>query len=77
MECSHEPNKNVPTSFLQKQNMEALIKRFKADLHNCAGFIQEPKKLKNGIRELYIKYVQESDLVSRGLHLLLADEFLW
>ncbi|XP_061307511.1 cilia- and flagella-associated protein 57 [Pezoporus flaviventris] len=46
----------------KKQNMEALIKRFKADLHNCAGFIQEPKKLKNGIRELYTKYVQESDL---------------
>ncbi|XP_030351750.1 cilia- and flagella-associated protein 57 [Strigops habroptila] len=46
----------------KKQNMEALIKRFKADLHNCAGFIQEPKKLKNGICELYTKYVQESDL---------------
>ncbi|XP_065529668.1 cilia- and flagella-associated protein 57 isoform X2 [Lathamus discolor] len=46
----------------KKQNMEALIKRFKADLHNCAGFIQEPKKLKSGIRELYTKYVQESDL---------------
>ncbi|XP_061201080.1 cilia- and flagella-associated protein 57 isoform X2 [Neopsephotus bourkii] len=46
----------------KKQNMEAIIKRFKADLHNCAGLIQEPKKLKNGIRELYTKYVQESDL---------------
>ncbi|XP_010011942.1 PREDICTED: WD repeat-containing protein 65-like, partial [Nestor notabilis] len=47
----------------KKQNMEALIKRFKGDLHNCAGFIQEPKKLKNEIRELYTKYVQESDLI--------------
>ncbi|KAM9008065.1 cilia- and flagella-associated protein 57 isoform 2-T2 [Ara ararauna] len=46
----------------KKHNMEALLKRFKADLHNCAGFIQEPQKLKNGIRELYTKYVQESDL---------------
>ncbi|XP_005151303.2 cilia- and flagella-associated protein 57 isoform X2 [Melopsittacus undulatus] len=46
----------------KKQNMEILIKRFKADLHNCAGFIQEPKKLRNGIRELYTKYMQESDL---------------
>uniref|UniRef100_A0A8C6JED1 EML-like second beta-propeller domain-containing protein n=1 Tax=Melopsittacus undulatus TaxID=13146 RepID=A0A8C6JED1_MELUD len=47
----------------KKQNMEILIKRFKADLHNCAGFIQEPKKLRNGIRELYTKYMQESDLI--------------
>uniref|UniRef100_A0A8B9F126 Cilia and flagella associated protein 57 n=1 Tax=Amazona collaria TaxID=241587 RepID=A0A8B9F126_9PSIT len=47
----------------KKQNMEALLKRFKADLHNCAGFIQEPKKLKNGIHELYTKYMQESDLI--------------
>lgn len=44
--------------------MEALVKRFKTDLHNCVGFIQEPKKLKEGIRELYDKYVQQADMVS-------------
>ncbi|NXV32406.1 CFA57 protein, partial [Rissa tridactyla] len=47
----------------KKQNMEALIKRFKADLHNCVGFIQDSKKMKDGIRELYSKYVQQSDMV--------------
>lgn len=73
IECSDEPSKNVPTSFLQKQNMEALIKRFKTDLHNCVGFIQDSKKMKDGIRELYSKYVQQSDTVSQGLCLLLAD----
>lgn len=77
IECSGEPNKNAPTSFLQKQNMEALIKRFKTDLQNCVGFIQDSKKMKDRIRELYTKYVQQSDTVSQGLYLLLADEFLW
>ncbi|KFW10089.1 WD repeat-containing protein 65, partial [Eurypyga helias] len=47
----------------KKQNMEALIKRFKTDLHNCVGFIQDSKKMKNGIRELYTKYVQQSGTV--------------
>ncbi|XP_042660049.1 cilia- and flagella-associated protein 57 isoform X2 [Tyto alba] len=47
----------------KKQNMETLIKRFKTDLHNCVGFIQDSKKMKDGIRELYSKYVQQSDLV--------------
>lgn len=77
IECSDEPNKNVPTSFLQKQNMETLIKRFKTDLHNCVGFIQDSRKMKDGIRELYTKYVQQSDLVSQALCFLLPDEFLW
>ncbi|XP_044157486.1 cilia- and flagella-associated protein 57 [Bufo gargarizans] len=43
------------------RDVEAVVKRFKTDLHNCVGFIQEPKKLKDNIRELYSKYVQESD----------------
>ncbi|PKU46470.1 wd repeat-containing protein 65 [Limosa lapponica baueri] len=47
----------------KKQNMEALIKRFKTDLHNCVGFIQDSKKMKDEIRELYSKYVQQSDAV--------------
>ncbi|XP_018422114.1 PREDICTED: cilia- and flagella-associated protein 57 isoform X1 [Nanorana parkeri] len=44
------------------RDVEALVKRFKTDMHNCVGFIQEPKKLKDTIRELYSKYVQESDV---------------
>ncbi|KAM7161419.1 cilia- and flagella-associated protein 57 isoform 2-T2 [Macrochelys suwanniensis] len=47
----------------KERDMEALVKRFKTDLHNCVGFIQEPKKLKEGIRELYDKYVQQADMV--------------
>ncbi|XP_010005021.1 PREDICTED: WD repeat-containing protein 65 [Chaetura pelagica] len=47
----------------KKQDMETLITRFKTDLHNCVGFIQDSKKMKNGIRELYAKYAQPSDMV--------------
>ncbi|XP_064003867.1 cilia- and flagella-associated protein 57 isoform X2 [Pogoniulus pusillus] len=47
----------------KKQDMETLVGRFKTDLHNCVGFIQDAQKLKNEIRELYTKYVQQPDLV--------------
>ncbi|NXK97716.1 CFA57 protein, partial [Formicarius rufipectus] len=47
----------------KKQDMETLVKRFKSDLHNCVGFIQDSRKMKAGIRELYTKYVQQSDMV--------------
>ncbi|XP_055738651.1 cilia- and flagella-associated protein 57 [Salvelinus fontinalis] len=45
------------------RDVEALVRRFKTDLHNCVGFIQEPKRLKDNIRELYDHYVQQSDVV--------------
>lgn len=45
------------------RDVEAVVKRFKTDLHNCVAFIQEPKTLKDGIKALYTKYVQE-DIVS-------------
>lgn len=38
-------------------DIEAVVKRFKTDLHNAAGFIQDPKKLKDHVKELYGKYV--------------------
>eukprot|EP00063_Salmo_salar_P070075 XP_014044910.1 PREDICTED: cilia- and flagella-associated protein 57-like isoform X2 [Salmo salar] len=45
------------------RDVEALVRRFKTDLHNCVGFIQEPKRLKDSIRELYDHYIQQSDVV--------------
>ncbi|XP_007436852.1 cilia- and flagella-associated protein 57-like, partial [Python bivittatus] len=47
----------------KERDMEALVKRFKTDLHNCVGLIQEPKKLKECIRDIYEKYVQKADRV--------------
>ncbi|KGL93039.1 WD repeat-containing protein 65, partial [Charadrius vociferus] len=56
-------NREMHRERQKKQNMETLIKRFKTDLHSCVGFIQDSKKMKDGIRELYSKYVQQSDTV--------------
>ncbi|XP_016155520.1 PREDICTED: LOW QUALITY PROTEIN: cilia- and flagella-associated protein 57, partial [Ficedula albicollis] len=47
----------------KKQDMETLIKRFKADLHNCVSYIHHPRKMKESICELYTKYVRQSDMV--------------
>ncbi|KAF1553582.1 Cilia- and flagella-associated protein 57, partial [Eudyptula albosignata] len=61
----------------KKQNMEALIKRFKTDLQNCVGFIQDSKKMKDRIRELYTKYVQQSDTVeTEALDTDLQQEYM-
>ncbi|KAM9530529.1 cilia- and flagella-associated protein 57-like [Salvelinus alpinus] len=52
---------------LQKvRDVEALVRRFKTDLHNCVGFIQEPKRLKDSIRDLYDRYAQQSDVLDKS-----------
>uniref|UniRef100_A0A8C9NI57 Cilia and flagella associated protein 57 n=1 Tax=Serinus canaria TaxID=9135 RepID=A0A8C9NI57_SERCA len=53
----------------KRQNMETLIKRFKSDLHNCVRFINDSKKMKDGIRELYAKYVHQPDVVTEDADL--------
>ncbi|XP_042564894.1 cilia- and flagella-associated protein 57 [Clupea harengus] len=42
---------------------QASIKRFKADLHNCVAFIQEPLRLKLAIKDLHNCYIHKSDVV--------------
>lgn len=37
--------------------------RIKTDLHNCVGYIQEPKLLKDSVKAMFQKHVQE-DVVS-------------
>lgn len=49
---------------MQERDLEALVRRFKTDLHNCVAYIQEPKLLKEKIRGLFEKYVQRADMVS-------------
>ena len=48
--------------------MEALVKRFKTDLHNCVAYIQEPRQLKEKVCALFEKYVQRADMVSSASH---------
>ena len=47
--------------------VNAAVRRFKTDLHNCVGYIQDPKLLKDSIKALYQKHVHE-DVVSRAFH---------
>ena len=51
-------------ALFQVRDVEAVVKRFKTDLHNCVGFIQEPKKLKENVKTLYQKYVQDETVRS-------------
>lgn len=49
---------------MQERDLEALVRRFKTDLHNCVAYIQDPRLLKEKIRGLFEKYVQRADMVS-------------
>ncbi|CDS41242.1 WD repeat containing protein 65 [Echinococcus multilocularis] len=46
-----------------RRNIQATVRRFRIDLYNVVGKIQEPKALKESIVELYKKHIQ-SDVVS-------------
>ena len=47
--------------------VEAVVHRLKTDLHNCVGYIQDPKLLKDSIKAIYHKHVHE-DTVNDKLH---------
>nr|XP_036858185.1 cilia- and flagella-associated protein 57 isoform X3 [Manis javanica] len=47
----------------KERDLEALVKRFKTDLHNCVAYIQDPRLLKEKVRGLFEKYVQQADMV--------------
>ena len=49
------------------RDIEAVVRRFKTDLHNAVGYIQDPKELKEAVCALYEKHVQE-DIVSTSFH---------
>nr|XP_051712572.1 cilia- and flagella-associated protein 57 isoform X6 [Oryctolagus cuniculus] len=60
----------------KERDLEALVKRFKTDLHNCVAFIQEPRLLKEKVRALFEKYVQRADMVEiAGLNTDLQQEY--
>lgn len=50
--------------FGQVKDLETHLQRLKSDLHNCAGFIQEPRKLKDSVQMIYGRYVSQTDGVS-------------
>jgi hypothetical protein len=67
LDACHFTIVTVKTLFIffaqQAHEIEAVVRRFKTDLHNCVGYIQDPKLLKDSIKAMYQKHVQE-DIVS-------------
>ncbi|XP_069843573.1 cilia- and flagella-associated protein 57 isoform X1 [Dipodomys merriami] len=60
----------------KERDLEALVRQFKTDLHNCVAYIQEPRLLKEKIRGLFEKYVQRADMVEiAGLNSDLQQEY--
>ncbi|CAB1323901.1 unnamed protein product [Coregonus sp. 'balchen'] len=59
----HTTDKEMHKGLQKVRDVEALVRRFRTDLHNCVGFIQEPERLKDSMRDLYDRYVQKSDVV--------------
>ncbi|XP_040325824.1 cilia- and flagella-associated protein 57 isoform X2 [Herpailurus yagouaroundi] len=60
----------------KERDLEALVRRFKTDLHNCVAYIQEPRLLKEKVRALFEKYVQQADMVEiAGLNTDLQQEY--
>ncbi|KAH3831997.1 cilia- and flagella-associated protein 57-like [Dreissena polymorpha] len=57
------------------RDKEAVVKRFKTDLHNCVGYIQDPKMLKESIKALYTKHVQEDITESASVDADIQKEY--
>ncbi|XP_064626846.1 cilia- and flagella-associated protein 57-like [Lineus longissimus] len=54
---------------------EAIVRRFKTDLHNCVGYILDPKMLKESIKALYQKHVQEDITESASVDADIQKEY--
>ena len=50
---------------IQVHNLKVELQGFKASLHNTTRFIQEPKQLKETMKEMYKKYLRDYDQVSK------------
>ncbi|XP_033977380.1 dynein heavy chain 1, axonemal-like [Trematomus bernacchii] len=48
------------------KDRETHLQRLKADLQNCVGLIQEPKKLKESIMKIYARYVADGVKVEQS-----------
>jgi len=44
----------------QARDLASHINRFQNDIHRCVGFIQDPKKLKEIITNIYATHVQDT-----------------
>lgn len=56
------------------KDLETHLQRLKSDLHNCVGFIQEPRKLKDSVQMIYARYVPQGDGVSGSRSVVNAEQ---
>ncbi|XP_067002116.2 cilia- and flagella-associated protein 57 [Anabrus simplex] len=57
----HATDMELQTTLSQNRGSRALFRRMQMDLHDAAGLIQEPNKLKQAVTALYHKYSQDDD----------------
>ncbi|KAG7229689.1 hypothetical protein INR49_012736, partial [Caranx melampygus] len=58
--------KEMQREMQKVMDLETHLQRLKSDLHNCVGFIQEPKKLKDSIKMIYSCYVSQTKGVEKS-----------
>ena len=51
--------------WVQVHDLKVELRNIKAGLHNTSRFIQEPKDLKESIKALYRKHLQDYDRVKK------------
>ncbi|KAL2097767.1 hypothetical protein ACEWY4_006974 [Coilia grayii] len=55
-------DKELHKELRRSKDLESMVLRFKREVHHCINFIQEPNKLKESIRDLHERFVQQSDV---------------
>ncbi|KAM9362159.1 cilia- and flagella-associated protein 57 [Symphorus nematophorus] len=54
-------DKEMHKEMLKVKDLETHLQRLNSDLHNCVGFIQEPKKLKDSVQMIYAHYASQAE----------------
>ncbi|XP_078485320.1 cilia- and flagella-associated protein 57 [Ciona intestinalis] len=57
------------------RDAEAVSKRMKTDLHNCVGFLQDPKKLKESVKSVYETHVHDDVAESTSVDTDIQKEY--
>ncbi|XP_023117095.2 cilia- and flagella-associated protein 57 [Amphiprion ocellaris] len=53
-------DKELHKEMQKVKDMETHLQRLKSDLHNCVSFIQDPRKLKDSVKIIHTKYLQQT-----------------
>jgi DNA repair exonuclease SbcCD ATPase subunit len=68
-------DKELKSERQRVQDTEAILKRFRTDIHHTAGLIQEPKQLKESVISLYKKHVGEDTPESAAVDQDIQQEY--